>query len=281
MTDTQEISSIFDNWTLENFKSLFKVTMGINMPIILSNFIYGYTSLLENKSKFQDIGYGHSMSFKSYQDNMPRFYASNIEKVVLIDSNFESVFQVNKNFALKELKQEMQDNMKFIQFLKSLETTRLCIFKAGMLPIIGYLAKRFFSYYEKNSFVNLEYAEKGLEKVLREAHQSEKCIFSYDMGWVDTSEWLSMADCGKYQFSPEYATMAKALYFADFVRTVMEQKSYQRNIKALAIIECAAEDFTVILDKVEANLLFMKNIEGTSLFKEVVDSYRSWSSAQK
>lgn len=282
MTDVKEFTPIYEKWSLENFQELFKIVMNQNIPVVLSNFIYGYTSLLANKEKFISIGYNFPLSFKSYQDEMPKFYASNLAKIKEIDNNFESVFQKSdKGFVIQELKKSIQENFNFIQLLKSMENTKLCVFKAGMLPIVGYLSKRFISYYGKNSFIELEHTEKSMESVFRKIHQSSSCSFSYDMGWENVEEWVSIIDCGKRQISPECVTMQQALYFTDFVKELLNQKSYQRNKKALAIIKCAAEDFTVIIDKVDANLLFMKNIESTTSFREIIDGCRSWISERK
>ncbi len=264
---------VYLNWTLENYKELFKLVTGKDMPVILSNFMYGYYSILSNKDKFQSLGYA-DFRFKNYHENIARFYASNFEKVNQIDNQFYNIFQKpDGTFMLSELKDAIYKDYNFFALLKNIEMNPVVLFKADILQVLCYVAERYISYYHSKElhYIDIVDLENNWEKVIREAHQSKKCSFSFDYGWISVEEWMSLLDIGRGQVCANPNEPSRELRFNDFVLNLVGQKAHQRNKNALNVLKLASTNYIEIEERANANNIFMSNIIGSVTFKKIVE----------
>lgn len=274
---------IYSNWALENYKELFKLVTGKDMPVILSNFMYGYYSVLINKDKFKSLGYA-DFKFKSYQENIARFYASNFEKVNQIDNQFYNIFQkTNGSFMISELKEAIQKDYIFFSLMKNIEINSVLLFKKDMLQVLCYVAERYISYYHSKElhYIDILHIQNNWEKVIRESHQSKKCSFSFDYGWISMEEWMSLLDVGRGQVCANPNEPSRELRFNDFVFNLVGQKPHQRNKNALNVLNLAAKNYMEIEERANANNIFMSNIISSAPFKKIVDGWVQWKNEKR
>lgn len=274
---TTQNSFIYANWSIENFKDLYKIITGKNMNLVLTNFIQGYVHVMGNFDAYKrELGY-ENLHFKYYFDNMVKFYESNPGFIDRINPNFSKLLlDQNSTLSTQTLKSAIQVDAEYFHFLGNSEKNDVSLMGAGFKTFIGYITSRYISYYHSDApvHINLEDAISSWEKLITDCHHSTKCAFSFDYGWSSVSEWLSIIDDGKKEIIVSYAKISPQVKLSDLVSNVLSQKPYARNENALNILRNAAKNYQTMVDRVEAASAFMKCVSATSSFKEVQDNYR-------